>query len=160
MPEETRVFIRSCIFAAVVATAYWFLSHDPIGTVLLAGFGVASFSLVFTLRRGRSRGAADTRAREAGIGARIADLVGTSERPGEDRPFEDERGRIPTGSIAPFLIGVAVAMAALGLIFGPWSVAAAVIPFLLGVREWLREVSAEIRALAEDEEQAASAERA
>ena len=160
MPEETRVFIRSCLFAVVVATVYWLLSQDAIGTVLLAGFGVASFSLFFMLRRGRPQGATGVATQPAGIGARIFDLIGTSERPGEDRPFGDEGGRIPVGSIAPFLIGVAVAMAALGLIFGLWSVAAAVIPLLLGVREWLREVGAEIRALSEDEERAARAHRA
>ena len=167
MPEETRLFVRSCLFAAVVATAYWFISYDYIGTVLLAGFAVASFSLFFLLRRGQpvhaarqGSGAGQVAARSpgGGVAGRIRDLVGTSERPGEERPFEDERGRIPGASLAPLLIGVGVAMVALGLIFGLWSVVAGAIPLLLGLREWLREVSAELRALAADDEVAAAVE--
>ena len=168
MPEEIRLFIRSCLFAVVVSIAYWFISYDYIGTVLLGGFAVASFTLFSMLRRGQpGRGArpAGSRGEQgvapgAGGGAvgRIRELVDTSERPGEERPFEDEAGRIPGASLAPLLIGVGVAMMALGLIFGLWSVVAGAIPLLLGFREWLREVSAELQALTDDDEAAAARE--
>ena len=168
MPEETRLFIRSCLFAVVVSTAYWFISYDYIGTVLLGGFAIASFTLFYLLRRGQpGRGAEPGLAgggqgrapgSSSGIAGRVRELVGTSERPGEERPFEDEGGRIPGASLAPLLIGVGIAMIALGLIFGLWSAVAGAIPLLLGLREWLREVSAELRALTADDEAAAGGE--
>ncbi len=167
MPEETRLFVRSCLFAAVVSTVYWFISYDYIGTVLLGGFALASFTLFYLLRRGQpgraarpgsGGGQAAAGVPGRGVGGRIRDLVGTSERPGEERPFEDESGRLPGASVAPLLIGIGVAMAALGLIFGLWSVVAGAIPLLLGFREWLREVSAELGALVADDEVAAAGE--
>ena len=82
---------------------------------------------------------------------RILDWIGTTERPGEERPFEDEAGRIPVGSLAPVLIGVGIALIGLGLVFGLWSIVAGAIPFLLGAREWFREASAELRAVAADD---------
>ncbi len=155
MPEETRLFIRSFLFALVVATAYWFVSYDAIGTVLLGGFAAASLAAFALLKRGAPR-RDDRHAGSSAVAGRllvqVRDLVGTAEDPAHERPFEDERGRIPVASLAPVLLGVGVAMVALGLIFGIWSVIAGAIPLALGLREWLREVNGELRALAADEE--------
>jgi hypothetical protein len=155
VPEETRLFIRSFLFALVVATAYWFVSYDAIGTVLLGGFAAASLTAFALLKRGAPR--RDDRPTGSssvagGLLVQVRDLIGTAEDPAHERPFEDERGRISVASLAPVLLGIGVAMVALGLIFGVWSVIAGAIPLALGLREWLREVNGELRALAADEE--------
>ncbi len=153
MPEERRLFVRSFLFALVVATIYWVVSYDYVGTVLLGGFSLASL-VAFSMLRGGEPSRDRERTSSAGQGGpvgRILDWIGTTERPGEERPFEDEGGRIPVGSLAPVLIGVGIALIGLGLVFGLWSIVAGAIPFLLGAREWLREASAELRAVAADD---------
>lgn len=160
MPEETRLFIRSFLFALVIAVVYWIVSSDYVGTILLGGFSVASLTLFSMLRRGQP-----TRSVPAEFGrgllSRIGDLVGTTEHAGQEQPFEDESGRIPAGSGAPVLLGVGIALIGFGLIFGVWSMIAGAIPTLLGLRVWLREVSAEFRAVdAADDESRTGLERA
>ncbi len=155
MPEETRLFIRSFIFAAVVATIYWFVSYDWAGTVLLGAFSLASLVAFAVLRAEephRAGGGTGQPDRAEGIVGHVADWVGTTEHPGMERPFEDEQGRIPIGSIAPLMIGVGIALMALGLIFGVWSILAGAIPVLLGVREWIHEVSQELEAVEADDQ--------
>ena len=126
MPEETRLFIRSFLFALVIAVVYWIVSSDYVGTILLGGFSVASLTLFSMLRRGQP-----TRSAPAGSGrgllSRIGDLVGTTEHAGQEQPFEDESGRIPAGSAAPVLLGIGIALIGFGLIFGVWSMIAGAI---------------------------------
>jgi hypothetical protein len=155
VPEETRLFVRSFLFALVVATVYWIVSYDYIGTILLGGFSLASLFAFSVLRGGEPKRDTERTARaEQGEGRarRILDWIGTSERPGEERPFEDEGGRLPAGSLAPVLVGVGIALIGLGLVFGLWSIVAGAIPFLLGAREWFREASAELRAVVADDQ--------
>ena len=155
MPEETRLFVRSFLFALVVATIYWIVSYDYVGTILLGGFALASLFAFSLLRGGEPKRDRERTARAQqgeSRARRILDVIGTSERPGEERPFEDEGGRLPAGSLAPVLIGVGIALIGLGLVFGLWSIVAGAIPFLLGAREWFREASAELRAVIADDQ--------
>jgi len=157
VPEETRLFVRSFLFALVVATIYWIVSYDYVGTILLGGFSLASL-FAFSLLRGgepkRDKERTSRAEQREGLAARILDWIGTNERPGEERPFEDEGGRLPAGSLAPVLVGVGIALIGLGLVFGLWSIVAGAIPFLLGAREWFREASAELRAVVADDQAA------
>ncbi len=159
MPEETRLFLRSFLFAFVVAVVYWFVSYDFAGTILLGAFSLASL-FAFAIIRSEEP-AKDTRRTERseqgeGIVGHVMDWVGTTEQPGMERPFDDERGRIPVASVAPVAVGVGVALIAFGLIFGPWGVVAGAIPLLLGLREWIGEASAELAAIDVDDELAAA----
>ncbi len=159
MPEETRLFVRSFLFAFVVAVVYWFLSYDFAGTILLGGFSLASlfaFAIMRSEEPAKDRRKTERSEQGEGIVGHVMDWVGTTEHPGMERPFEDERGRIPVASVAPVSVGVGVALIAFGLVFGVWAIIAGAIPVLLGLREWIGEASAELRAVDVDDELAAA----
>ncbi|MGH2456372.1 MAG: hypothetical protein ACRDHD_08960, partial [Candidatus Limnocylindria bacterium] len=53
MAEELRFFLRTAVYAAVIAGVYWFASHDPLtgaydwaGTALLVATGIAAALVV------------------------------------------------------------------------------------------------------------------
>ncbi|HEY2916003.1 MAG TPA: cytochrome c oxidase subunit 4 [Candidatus Limnocylindrales bacterium] len=129
MPEEAVFFGRSGVFGLVLAGVYWFVSYEIVGTVLLAGFGVATGAAFVILGRAARRA---TRAPQDGEGS------------GEpSAPFEDEGGRVPLRSFAPLWVGVGVGFASLGLAFGVWFVLAGLVPLVLGAASWLAEVGRE-----------------
>lgn len=133
-PEETQFFARIAVFAIVVAVAYWFISYEWAGTVLLVGLALATGAIGLRLLwAGRRR----TRTEPPGGPATERD-AGT--------PFLDESGRLPAGSLAPFGIGLGVAIAATGLVFGPWFALAGIVPLGLGAWAWLTEAASELDA--------------
>ena len=121
MPEEAVFFGRSGIFGLVLAVAYWFVSYEVAGTVLLAGFGLATGAAFLVLGRA-------ARGRDVGEAA---------------APFEDEGGRVPLRSFAPLWVGVGLAVMSLAMAFGVWVVLAGVVPLALGAGAWLAEVGRE-----------------
>lgn len=139
MREEVRFFARAAVFAAVVTVVYWFASYEPVGTVLLALFALAATGATAFLRAmsgGATRGAA------GGVVDRLSD-------PG---PFHDESGRIPSPTAAPFLVGLAAALAGLALVFGPWFLLIAAGPFAIGVGGWIGGARRELGALERDDQ--------
>ena len=130
-PVEARVFQGIAALAAVVAGVYWFVSYEPAGTLLLIGFAVASGIIGLLLASAGS----DWRASAAGVRTRDP-----------ERPLLDERGRIPSPTLAPFAVGVGVAVALLSLVFGPAPLLVGVLPFAWGAADWLRRASAELEA--------------
>jgi hypothetical protein len=139
VPEEARFLLRSGSFSLVAGTIYWFLSGEPAGTLLFFGLGLGALTvcalLVRELRRdGRS-------------------LPGPAWRwwllpdPAAESGTTDETGRLPGHTLVPLTVGAGVALGALGLVFGPWLFAAALAPIFFGLRGWLREASAEYRAV-------------
>ena len=135
MPEEVRLWVRTAAFGLAIAVIYWFVSYEVAGTLLLVGFGIGgAFLAIFiamALRRGghRTDGRPWTWLRLAGEGS--ANVL------------TDEEARMPTGSFAPIILGLGIATAALGLVYGPWLVVAAVPIVLAGGRIWFREAAAE-----------------
>ena len=142
-PQETRVFLLMSAFGIAVGIVYWFLAYEVAGTILLLGFGVATgaigLRLVLDPAARRVRGVAAERARPAGD----APGGGTG---GIDRLFADETGRLPTETIAPFAVGLGVAVAATALIFGPAPLIVGVLPIGWGAASWLRSARAELDA--------------
>jgi Cytochrome c oxidase subunit IV len=122
-PQETRFFLLIAGWAGVLGVVYWFVSYEVAGTVLLAGLALATGALSVWLLRSqrRRRQRAETRASEA-----------------DDRPFLDEEGRLPAPTLAPFAVGLGVALAALGPVFGVAPVAVGAVSFLWGAGTWLR----------------------
>ncbi len=127
MSEEVRFFRRLSIYAVIIGAIYWFVSYEWVGTTLLVVFGLGAGATTLLLASGQR----PTAARAAGEA---------------DGPFGDESGRVPSATLAPFLVGLAVALVALGLVFGPWFILVAVIPLVMGAHAWLAAARAELDA--------------
>jgi hypothetical protein len=155
LSQETKVFLLMGAFGLAVATIYWFVSYETVGTVLLAGFGLAT--AVIALLLGRSdptrRRAADTASRReeppaTELGQADTTVSGTE---GVDRPFSDEAGRLPNPTIAPFAVGAGVALAATGLVFGLAPVIVGALPLGWGAWAWLSSAGDELGAVEADD---------
>jgi hypothetical protein len=159
-PAEALFFLFIGAFALVIGIIYWLASSEPAGTVLMLLFGVATGGLGLRLAldpRGRlahrraveaERGASDE-VSPRGLGERL-DPGGRGESAegtgGIDRPFLDESGRLPAETFAPFAVGLGVALASTGLVFGIAPVAVGILPFAWGAWTWLSGARAELDA--------------
>jgi hypothetical protein len=123
-PPETRFFLLIFGWAGVLGVIYWFVSHEVAGTALLAGLALASGLISIWLIRARRQSKRRASA-EAGVTT------------GVDRPFLDESGRLPDPTLAPFAVGLGIALAVLGPVFGVAPVAVGVVSFLWGASMWL-----------------------
>jgi hypothetical protein len=65
---------------------------------------------------------------------------------GVDRPFLDEEGRLPAPTLGPFAVGLGVALAALGPVFGLAPVAVGALSFLWGAGTWFAAAREEFNA--------------
>lgn len=156
MTEEVRFFRRVSIYALIVGVIYWFVSYEWIGTTLLMVFGIGGGVGTLLLWRGareRTEGAA-VRTSGAAPGVAPGGAPGGAEesaRTEAQGPFADESGRLPASTAAPLLLGLAVALGGLGLVFGPWFLLVAVVPFAAGAGSWLRGVRGELEGVEMDD---------
>ncbi len=141
MPEEVRFFARSAIFGLVVGVAYWFISYEAAGTILLLGFGLAGAFLALELRR-------ESGVRQ-GAGAAVRGLIPLAADD-EPNPFSGEGGWLPGPTAAPLATASGLALALLAIVFGPAMLVAAAAPLLVGAALWLRAVIREWRAIDSD----------
>jgi hypothetical protein len=118
LSEEVLVFGRLAAFGIIVGVAYWFISYEPAGTVMLVGFGAANAVATVAMW------AASRHLPRAGDAT-------------DARPFAIEPGRIPAPAFAPFHVGAGLGVIALGLAFGPLVVLTGVVIFVIGARYWL-----------------------
>ena len=128
-PTEARIFQSIGALGAAVAAIYCFVSYEAAGTLLLVGFAIASGVIGLLLA---SAG--------GGWGS------GPGGSPDPERPFLDERGRIPSPTLAPFAVGVGASVAMLSLIFGPAPLLVGILPLAWGAADWLRRARAELDA--------------
>src|SRR5262245_26216214 len=134
-PQETKFFFVIAAWGILVAVVYWFVTHEPAGTVLLGGLGLASGVVAARLV----------------IAARTLDLRQPTPPPAEpadgqdgsapgtggiDTPFA-ATGRVPDPTLAPLAVGLGVALVALGPVFGLAPVALGVVPLVWGGVLWL-----------------------
>lgn len=139
MPEEVRFLGRLAAYGLLIGVVYWFVSYEVAGTVLLLAFGVATGFATIALgldarRTGRGRG----------LRRSAVDWFALTNT-GDDPPFGDEPTGVPAGSFAPLEIGLGIAVAGLGLVFGPWLVALGFVPVVIGASIWVGESMAEHR---------------
>jgi hypothetical protein len=133
-PQETRFFLLIAGWAGALGIIYWFVSYEVAGTVLLAGLALASGVISGFLIRVRRRSQ-----REAATAA-------AGERAAPDRPFQDEVDRLPDPTLAPFAVGLGVALIVLGTVFGLAPVAVGVLSFLWGASMWFSAARDELDA--------------
>jgi hypothetical protein len=131
-PQETRFFLLIFGWAGALGVIYWFVSYEVAGTVLLAGLALASGLISVWLIRARRE-------------ALRRSAAGPPDAAG-DRPFLDESGRLPDPTLAPFAVGLGVALVVLGPVFGVAPVAVGAVAFLWGATLWLRAARDELDA--------------
>ena len=123
MKIEGRIFAIGAVFFVVVAGAYWYLSHDPIGATALALCGGLSFLVAFYVLYTAKR---------------------VYPRP-EDRPDADideadpEYGFFSPNSWWPLAVGFATFLVVLGLIFAVWLTVLGVTVLMLALIGWVFE---------------------
>jgi hypothetical protein len=117
MTTARSLFISSAIFSGAIAVIYWFVAHEPAGTVLLsfmcAALIVVALYMFFAER-------------DAGLYADKPDAT-PAEAAGE------HVGTFITQSPAPFWVGFALACLMLGLVVSPVAAGVGIVAlFLLG----------------------------
>jgi hypothetical protein len=150
-PQEARVFLLLAAFGIIVGAIYWFVSYESAGTVLLLGFGAATGVIGLRLVADPASRVVRERARAVDVATIPAGEGTGGGTGGVDRPFLDETGRLPDETIAPFAVGVGVAIAATGLIFGPAPVIVGLLPLAWGAWAWLSGARAELDAQERDD---------
>jgi hypothetical protein len=139
MPEEMRFMMRSAVYSIFIGIVYWFVSYEAAGTVFLLGAGLAA---------GVMFGAIYYEWRQSGHRLRGPFWRWINLPPAEaESGTTDETGRLPRPTIAPISAGLGVALLALGLVFGIWMALAAIVPLVVAMRAWIKDSSAEYRAV-------------
>src|SRR6476469_3145311 len=126
--DEAVLFGRLAIFGLVVGVAYWFLTYETAGTVLLIGSGVASTVASISLWSSPPRSALQAGLQDGEVPA------GWNEE------------RIPAPAFAPLIVGAGVAITGLGLALGPLILPVGVVVGVIGARYWLEAAIAEAEA--------------
>jgi hypothetical protein len=139
VPEEIWFFVRLAIYGWIVGIAYWFLTYEVVGSLLLIAFGFASTFIALLLDRTRRRA------------GRPPEGPPTPDQPDLEGPFGSPIGRLPAPTFAPLEVGIGIGIASLSLAFGAWLALAAVLPLLGGTLSWLRSAEREAAATRRDE---------
>lgn len=110
-----RLFLSAAAFTAVLATAYWLVSHEPAGTVLL-GFMTAALLVVaiYTI-----------------VAERRADLFADKPDATPADASGEQLGAFVLHSPAPFWIGLAVTGILLGLVVAPAAAGLGIVALLV-----------------------------
>ena len=150
-PQEVRFFLFLAAFGAVITAIYWFVSYEAAGTFLLGGYTVATGVLGARLAADPAARRVRRRAGSVPARRRAAEVAEPRDAPGGgtggiDRPFLDERGRLPDETVAPLAVGLGVAVAATGAIFGPAPIVVGILPLAWGAWAWFRGASEEFEA--------------
>jgi hypothetical protein len=133
MAEEIAVFARSAVYFGVIGVAYWFLTYEVAGSILLVGSSLASAFVAVIIR----------------LGLRGQDTVAEGSEVRPDGPFGDESAVLPAPTAAPLGVAFGMALVVLGLVFTGALVLAGAILVLLASREWLRAAMSEADPTAE-----------
>lgn len=126
MLEEIRVLIRVSLFAATIATVYWFVTYEITGTILLAGIAVSGGLFVAVAWQ-------HWRPKPTGP----LDVVGFADGPAG---LDVDEGPIVHASGWPGLVGLAAVAGGLGLVFGPWFWLPGAALGLLSLIGWLTQL--------------------
>jgi hypothetical protein len=122
--EELRFFLRTALYVSVVAAAYWFVSREPTGTVLLVVLGIAIAVLLALVAGLVPRTVGDLRPDRGGIVrralGRLNRLIGFHDPRDETPPLEGGPDLIPLSSPWPIVTAAGIVIVGLGLIFGAW----------------------------------------
>lgn len=144
MAEELRFFVRSLLYLVPITVVYWLVSYEPAGTALLATLIVAFIGFVGVAMRFAPSSISDLRPGSGGLVGRTLRVVnraiGFHERVDAPAPLEGGPDLVPTGSPWPILAAGAIAVAGLGLIFGPWLLLPGIVLLTWALLGWLTQL--------------------
>jgi hypothetical protein len=136
MIEEARFFLRTALYTGLIGVIYWLVSHDRIGTILLAALFLAALFFVVVVAVTVPGASGDSGERASGDSGERAH--GDSGAQGRGGPLGtvarllgfDDAGRaeamnlpdevFPTRSGWPITVAIAALLMALGLLYGAW----------------------------------------
>ena len=148
MAEELRIFLRSGLYIAAAGGAYWIVSAEPAGTVLLVALLLALVSLLVVLAAVGSAPMEGLDAREnegRSPLATVARVIGFSERPDARAPFEARSELVPLRSAWPIVTAAAVSLIGLGFVFGSWLTVPGVALLVLAGIGWITQLDHSLR---------------
>jgi len=143
LSDEARVFLRMSLFGLITGGAYWFLTYEQAGTVLLVAFGLASGLAAVAIFAGSRRGRSGVAAGPVHDGVPAAEA---REPVGPEAEPLPETEPLPEPGWAPLGIAAGIGAVALGAAFGPWLTLAGVLVAILGAWTWLSAAMREIDA--------------
>lgn len=122
MAEELRVFLRGALYLVAAGAAYWIVSEEPAGTVLIVALVIALVALVAALAAFRPAALRRPRDGTSGRGPLrlVTGILGFSERTDAPAPFVAGDELVPLRSAWPILSAAGIALIGLGLVFGAW----------------------------------------
>lgn len=138
MAEEFRFFLRTALYAAVLAVIYWFASYESAGTVLLA---VLALALGFFIVLGRLFAGAREPAMGSGGGmlGAIGRWIGFTEPRDVAGPLEAGSELVPLRSAAPIVTAAGAIVIGLGAIYGLWLVVPGLVVLAIGLYGWITQ---------------------
>jgi hypothetical protein len=126
--DEAKLFARMAIFGLVVGGAYWLLTGERAGTVLLVAFGLAAAVAALALLVGSRRG--------RGTPVRPNGVAGDALERGQGLPALVGEP-VPEPGWAPIGVGIGIGGLALGAIYGPWLAVAGLLLAISAGWSWL-----------------------
>jgi hypothetical protein len=133
--EEFRLFLRTAAYIVIAGVAYWVVSLEPSGTVLLAALAAALLAFILVGRAfSHDRSSMGT----GSLLARANAFIGFADRPDEPGPMENPPGLVPLASASPILSAGGAVLVGLGLVLGPWIGVPGLIVLLAGILGWLQ----------------------
>ena len=126
LTAEAKVFVRMAIFGIATGVAYWFLTYETVGSVMLTTFGFASGIAAVAIWAGARR--------RHGAARPVADHGADAMRGAEAASAADA---LPQPGWAPLGIAVGLGGVALAGPFGPWLAIAGLFLAIRSAKTWL-----------------------
>ena len=144
MAEELRFFLRTALYVAVVAAVYWFVTYEPVGTVLLVVLGIAIAAFLAVVAALVPRTLAEMRPHRGGAIGRafgsVNRVIGFHDPLDEAAPLEGGPEVVPLSSPWPILAAAGIVVVGMGLIFGTWLIVPGVVLTGVGGVGWLTQL--------------------
>jgi hypothetical protein len=150
MAEELRVFLRTGLYIGLAALVYWIITAEWAGSLLMAFMFLGAIFFVAAIAHLLDQTHGEVRPPEGYSGGRrfktleVADrILGFEEHPGRTHgdPLALQENPMPESSVWPILGALATVFFILGVLWGPWLWAPALVLGLWIMRGWLNQLS-------------------
>ncbi len=146
MAEELRFFLRTALYTIIIAIIYWFASYEWAGSVMLVFVSIASAIIVAVGLAFVSAAHDELDPKVGGIVHRAGSVFGrllgfsTPRHAAAHQPLAAGLRPIPPASIWPLTGGIAISIALLGLVFGPWLIGPGIALGIVTIWGWLTQM--------------------